>query len=201
MSKKAYRYSEGRCRRSQHCQCSRTHLCTCQLLRRRASRRPSSTYPKDQRYPVCRHSGRRRRLHDRKSAWQTNKSVMYHVPEQVTPGSVLAVKLALSTVKPGLSGVQTLLAPAPKVTLRDWTPGCVDGSGHPLALCFWSATVLSIIPSPSPGPSLPTYKKVDQDIGRYTVGTSSLGLRNRRSRGDGGGGHGHDNVAEHHIER
>jgi hypothetical protein len=72
-------------------------------------------------------------------AWYTSKSVMYHVPEQVTPGSVLAMNLALSTVNPRpnpLNGVQVLLAPAPKVTLRAETPGCVDGSGHPLALCF-----------------------------------------------------------------
>jgi hypothetical protein len=73
------------------------------------------------------------------SAWYTSKSVLYHVPEQVTPGSVLAMNLALSTVKPRsnpLNGVQVLLAPAPKVTFCAETPGCVDGSGHPLALCY-----------------------------------------------------------------
>jgi hypothetical protein len=73
------------------------------------------------------------------SAWHTSKSVIYHVPEQVTPGSVLAMNLALSTVNPRpnpLNGVQVLLAPAPKVTFRAETPGCVEGSGQPLAPCF-----------------------------------------------------------------
>lgn len=60
---------------------------------------------------------------------------MYHVPEQVTPGSVLAMNLALSTGKSRkLNDVQVLLAPAPKVTFWAETPGCVDGSGHPAVL-------------------------------------------------------------------
>jgi hypothetical protein len=70
------------------------------------------------------------------SAWHARKSVIYHVPEQVTPGSVLEMNLALPTGNPTFSGVQVLLEPAPRVIFCAETPGCVEGSGHPPALCF-----------------------------------------------------------------
>jgi hypothetical protein len=73
------------------------------------------------------------------SAWHMSKSAIYHVPVQVTPGSVLATNSALVGTNPRfnpLVGVQVLLALAPKVTPFSWTLGFVAGFGHPVALYF-----------------------------------------------------------------
>lgn len=52
--------------------------------------------------------------------------------------------------------------------------------------------------SQAPESPLLTYKELDQDKWRYTVGALAS---NRSSRSDGGGSHAHNHIAEHHTVR